>query len=77
MCQVLFDIIKDGDVSIDHVQNDIMCNFDSTPKPSPQPPGPPQPPKKTFLEETFDFVKRNRFVITILLLLLLLVVSRF
>jgi hypothetical protein len=88
MCQVLFDIIKDGDVSIDHVQNDIVCQFDRNPsepsKPVPpkpptgEPNGAPDPPapKKTFL----DFAKMYRyeiFAIAILLVVLLVVVTQF
>jgi predicted Zn-dependent peptidase len=42
MCQILFDIIKTGNVSIENVKNDITCNFDQRPKPSPPPP-PPTP----------------------------------
>ena len=41
MCQILFDIIKTGNVSMENVKNDITCNFDQMikpPKPSPVPP---------------------------------------
>jgi hypothetical protein len=85
MCQVLFDIIKTGDVSIDHVQNDIMCKFDRNPsepskpvppKPKPKPPtgdpngAPPASKPDTFL----DFAKRYRYLFAIILLVVLLVV---
>lgn len=80
ICQVLFDIIKDGNVSIDHVQNDIVCKFDrhpsepSKPLPPTNPnPEPPQPePKKTFL----DFALRYKYeliIISILAVILLVV----
>jgi hypothetical protein len=46
MCQILFDIIKTGNVSMENVKNDITCNFDQMikpPKPSPVPPVVPPP----------------------------------
>jgi hypothetical protein len=45
MCQILFDIIKTGNVSIENVKNDITCNFDQMikPKPLPKPLIPPNP----------------------------------
>jgi hypothetical protein len=87
MCQVLFDIIEDGNVSIDHVQNDIVCKFDRHPSEPSKPvpptgdpngaPDPPTPePDKTFL----DFAKRYRyelFAIAILLVVLLVILTQF
>jgi hypothetical protein len=56
-CDVIYNIIKDRDVKIDDVKNDVNCVFkpDPTPtpvppKPTPVPPGPtptPVPPKPT------------------------------
>jgi hypothetical protein len=89
MCQVLFDIIKTGDVSIDHVQNDIVCKFDKQPSepakpiPSKPPTGDPNgaidPPPPVSEMTFFDFVQRYKyefFAITILLVVLLVVVTR-
>lgn len=88
MCQVIFDIIEDGNVSIDHVQNDIVCQFDKHPS---QPPSKHVPPKsptpidtngdeletdKTFIQ----FAKRYKyelFAIAILIIVLIVVVTQF
>lgn len=89
MCQVLFDIIEDGNVSIDHVQNDIVCKFDQPPNtPTPTPPTPPTPtpptpptPDTNSVEKTFiEFAKRYKYellAIAILLIVWLVVLTRF
>ena len=90
MCQVLFDIVEDGNVSIDHVQNDIVCKFDRHPsdpsKPLPPKPhvaGPPDPlvPKPAKPDKTFlDFAKLYKyemFAISILLIVLIVIVTQF
>jgi hypothetical protein len=50
MCQVLFDIFQDGNVSIENVKNDIVCQFDDT-GPVTGPVKPPVVPEQTFLEK--------------------------
>jgi len=47
-CDVIYNIIKDRDVSIDNVKNDVNCVFKPPPKPTPTPiPVVPVPPKPT------------------------------
>jgi hypothetical protein len=44
-CDVIYNIIKDRDVSIDSVKNDVNCVFKPSPPPAPLPPVPsPTPP---------------------------------
>jgi type IV secretory pathway VirB10-like protein len=82
LCQVLFDIIEDGNVSIDHVQNDIVCTFDKNPsKPSkPQPPPPPQPPTPngpptSESEKFIDFARRYKYdILAIAILIIVLII---
>lgn len=33
LCQIIFDIMKTGNVTIENVQNDIVCQFDNPPNP--------------------------------------------
>jgi hypothetical protein len=81
LCQVLFDIIEDGNVSIDHVQNDIVCTFDKNPsKPSkpiqPQPQPTPNGPPTSESEKLIDFVRRYKYdllAIAILIIVLIIV----
>ncbi|AHL67543.1 putative myristylated membrane protein [Chloriridovirus anopheles1] len=42
-CDVIYNIIKDRDVSISDVQNDVNCVFKPEPKPTPPAPTPPGP----------------------------------
>jgi hypothetical protein len=48
-CDVIFNIVKDRDVSIDNIKNDVNCVFKPAPKPPPPKPTPPPvvPPKPT------------------------------
>jgi len=72
LCQVLFDIIKDGNVSIDNVQNDIECDFKPSSPPAPKPP-PPKPPAPALPSSIMDYVKYAALIIgTILFLFLFL-----
>ena len=50
MCQVLYDIYQDGNVDLDNIQNDIVCQFDDS---GPvEPPAPPVvPTEQTFFEK--------------------------
>jgi hypothetical protein len=90
LCQVLYDIIDTGNVSIDNVQNDIVCKFDKKPGkqpvPVPEPPVPeppvPEPPVPepdiipSFIPETlYRFVKRYSYeLISITVLIIILIV---
>ncbi|ABF82077.1 hypothetical protein MIV047R [Invertebrate iridescent virus 3] len=44
-CDIIYNIIKDRDVTIDDVKNDINCVFKPDPPPQPKPQPPPDPPK--------------------------------
>jgi hypothetical protein len=47
-CDVIYNIIKDRDVTIDNVKNDVNCVFKpEPPKPAPPTPTPPTPPTPT------------------------------
>jgi len=87
LCQVLFDIIEDGNVSIDHVQNDIVCKFDRNPT-QPSKPIPPKSPDYTpdipkpdiqdkELNTFLNFAKRYKYQLfaTIAILIILLLIS--
>ena len=45
-CDVIYNIVKDRDVTIDNIKNDVNCVFQPPPKPPPKPPivPPPKPP---------------------------------
>ena len=86
LCQVLFDIVEDGNVSIDHVQNDITCKFDRNPpepssKPAPPKPTPNDPDPPVLIPENtfFDFANKYRYelIASAILVVLLLVVTLF
>lgn len=40
MCQVLYDIFQDGNVDLENVKNDIVCQFDDSGPVDPTPPAP-------------------------------------
>lgn len=84
MCQVIFDIIKDRDVSIDNVQNDIVCNFKhqepSQPiqpikpeHPNERPDHPSIPKDRNFLEYIYRRNKYELIAIVILIVILLII----
>jgi len=42
-CDVIYNIIKDRDVTVDNIKNDVNCVFKPPPKPTPTPVVPPAP----------------------------------
>lgn len=80
ICQVLFDIMKTGNVSIDNVKNDIVCKYDKPvpvppipipPRPVPPRPVPPVPPKDTY-DAVIDYIVKNKVTIGAVLFVLIL-----
>jgi hypothetical protein len=46
-CDIIYNIAKDRDVTIDNIKNDVNCVFKPEPKPTPAPTPTPTPPKPT------------------------------
>jgi len=81
LCQVLFDIIKTGNVSIDHVKNDIVCNFNKDPskpidvKPNPIKPDNDKNDELKLTDSLIQFIKQYRYeLLSVVILITILIV---
>ncbi|TFH07285.1 MAG: hypothetical protein E4H07_09290 [Nitrosomonadales bacterium] len=63
LCQVLFDIVRDGNVSINDVQSDIVCQLGDSSKPMPSEPVMPS-----------EFLKRYKYQIMVISIILAILV---